>query len=95
MALTDASYKQCSPKIQKRVAVNHGRHEWARDDDDDGIREVHTNSAEGMWTGVRNFLRPFRGAHKKYLAGYVTIHEHAINLKRISPKFIRALVSSH
>jgi hypothetical protein len=29
------------------------------------------------------------------LAGYVAIHEHAVNLKRISPKFIRRLVSSH
>ena len=81
--------------IRKRVTVNHGIHEWARDDDGDGIREVHINSAEGMWTGLRNFLRPFRGVHKKYLAGYVAIHEHAINLKRISPDFIRKLVSSH
>jgi transposase len=84
-----------NPIIRKRVTVNHGLHEWARDDDGDGIREVHINSAEGMWTGLRNFLRPFRGVHKKHLAGYVAIHEHAINLKRISPKFIRVLVSSH
>ena len=26
---------------------------------------------EGFWTTVRNFLRPFRGVHKKFLAGYV------------------------
>ena len=80
--------------IRKRVTVNHGLHEWARDDGD-GIREVHINSTEGMWTGLRNFLRPFRGVHKKHLAGYVAIHEHAINLKKISPKFISALVKSH
>ena len=25
--------------------------EWARDDDGDGIREVHNNTLEGLWTG--------------------------------------------
>ena len=52
-----------------RSTVQHGIKEWARDDDGDGIREVHTNPAEGMWTGLRNFLRSFRGVHKKYLSG--------------------------
>ena len=74
------------------VTVNHGEHEWARDDDGDGIREVHINTAEGRWTGTRNFLRPFRGVHKDYLAGYVAMCEHSINLKRIPPQFIAALV---
>lgn len=80
---------------RKRVTVNHGTHEWARDDDGDGIREIHINTTEGMWTGLRNFLRLFRGVHKKYLASYVAIHEHAVNLKKISPKFISALVKSN
>lgn len=78
-----------------RSCVAHGLKEWARDDDGDGIREVHTNTAEGMWTGLRNFLRPFRGVHKKYLAGYVAIHECRINLKRISPAFIAVFVKVH
>lgn len=78
-----------------RSAVAHGLKEWARDEDGDGIREVHTNTAEGMWTGLRNFLRPFRGVHKKYLSGYVAVHECRINLKRISPAFIAALVKVH
>jgi transposase len=34
--------------------VNHGAGEWARDDDDDGVREVHVNTMEGTWTGLRN-----------------------------------------
>ena len=75
--------------------MQHGIKEWARDDDGEGIREVHTNSAEGMWMGLRNFLRPFRGVHKKYLAGYAAVHECRINLKRISPVFISALVKVH
>ena len=74
------------------ATVCHGLREWARDDDEDGIREVHTNTNEGLWTTVRNFLRPFRGVHKKYLGGYVAICEFLINLKRITPDFISNLV---
>jgi transposase len=77
------------------TSVTHATREWARDDDGDGIREVHTNTAEGMWAGVRTFLRPFRGVHKRFLAGYVAIHEFRVNLKRISVSFIAALVRSH
>src|SRR5215510_8369550 len=29
------------------ATVNHGQHEWARDDDGDDVREVHCNSCEG------------------------------------------------
>jgi transposase-like protein len=70
-------------------------HEWARDDDGDGIREVHINTVEGMWTLVRNFMRLFRGVHKKYLPGYLAICEFHINLKRITPAFVAALVATH
>lgn len=77
---------------RQRVTVSHAQHEWARADDGDGIREVHINSTEGMWTGARNFLRPFRGVHKKHLAGYVAMCEHRINLKSVTPKFIAVLV---
>jgi len=66
---------------RERSTVAHGIKEWARDDDDDGIRECHTNTTEGMWTGLRNFLRPFRGMHKKYLSGNVAVHECRVNLK--------------
>lgn len=75
--------------------VQHGIKEWARDDDGDGIREVHVNTIEGLWTRVRNFLRGFRGVHKKYLGGYVAMLEFTINLGRISPAFISSLVTMH
>jgi transposase-like protein len=83
-------------QIQRRhTTVSHGRKEWARDDDGDGIREVHVNTIEGLWTTVRNFLRPFRGVHKQYLKDYLAICEHRINRKRISPAFIAGLVAAH
>ena len=53
--------------------------EWARDDDGDGVREVHCNTLEALWTGLRNFLRPFRGVHKKYLYRYVAMFEWSCN----------------
>lgn len=77
------------------ATVCHGQREWARDDDGDGIREVHVNTIEGLWTAVRNFLRPFRGVHKKYLQAYVAMCEHRIHLKRVSPQFISRLVAAH
>lgn len=80
--------------LRPHASVCHSDHEWARDDDGDGVREVHTNSTEGLWTDVRNFLRPFKGVHKKYLAGYVAIAEFKRNLKAISPTFIAALVGT-
>ena len=75
--------------------VCHSKREWARDDDGDGIREVHCNSMEGIWTGLRNFLRPFRGVHKKYLAQYVAMFEWAHNLKRVTSDFLRTLMVPH
>jgi hypothetical protein len=48
-----------------------------------------------MWTSVRNFLRPFRGVHKRYLSGYVAMCEYSINLKRVTPEFISAWVVQH
>ena len=74
----------------KRCVI--GREDGRRDDDGDGWYETHTNSNEGLWTGLRNFLRPFRGVHKRYLYDYVAIHEFHVNLKAISPYFISTLV---
>lgn len=88
-------YQSYQHIVRSHGTVAHSLHEWARDDDGDGIREVHCNTAEGMWTDVRNFLRPFKGVHKKYLAGYVALCEFRRNLKRISPTFIAALVAFH
>ena len=79
--------------IRAHSTVAHGKNEWARDDDGDGIREVHVNSTEGLWTDVRNFLRPFKGVHKDWLSWYVAIAEFKRNLKAINPSFISSLVA--
>ena len=77
-----------------REIVFHKDGEWARDTDSDGLYEVHTNTIEGVWTTLRNFLRVFRGVHKKFLAGYIAICEFAMNLKSVSVDFISKLVKS-
>jgi transposase len=78
----------------RHASVNHTRSEWARDDDGDGEREVHDNTLEGIWTGLRNFLRPFRGVNKVYLAQYVAMFRWAYNLKAVTTGFLRTLLGS-
>jgi transposase-like protein len=78
---------------REHVTVCYSQHECARDDGGDGFCEVHCNTMEGIWTGLRNFLRPFRGVHKKYLAAYVAMFEWAHNLKRVMAGFLRTLMA--
>jgi transposase len=68
------------------ATVNHtpGQREWARDDDGDGVREVHDNTLEGLWAALRTFLRPFRGVSKHYLHQYVAVFQWAYNLKNVA-----------
>ncbi len=75
--------------------MTHSKKEYARDDDGDGIREVHCNTMEGIWTGLRNFLRPFRGVNKKYLKHYVVMFEWAHNLKVITDDLLIALMTPY
>ena len=47
---------------------------------------------EGHWTGLRNFLRPFRGVSKWYLGQYVAINQWGHNIKRVTDEFLRILL---
>jgi len=78
---------------RKRTSVCHqkGKRVWAKDLDGDGVNEVHTNTIEGFWTGLRNFLRPFRGVNKAYLEQYVIVHQWAHNLKTVTSQFLSIL----
>ena len=71
--------------------VCHSEREWARDDDGDGVREVHNNTLEGIWTGLRNFLRPFRGVSKWHLEEYIAIFQWGFLCKVVVSDLIRAL----
>lgn len=83
------------PQIQRgHQTVDHSgpKSTWARDDDGDGVREVHCNTQEGIWTGVRNFLRRFRGVSKWYLAQYQAIFQWGFNIKQVNDEFLRILL---
>ncbi len=86
------AYSSLPDRDRGHVTVCHGRREWARDDDGDGVREVHCNTMEGIWTGLRNFLRVFRGVHKEYLSQYVAMFEWSHNEKAVSTGYLRALL---
>lgn len=79
---------------RRRVQVNHspGVHEWARDDDGVGIRAVHINTLEGLWTGACNFLRPFRGVSKWFLSRYIAVFAWAHNLKTVTAALIPMMI---
>jgi transposase-like protein len=79
-------------RVHKTVSHNPSNPEWARDDDNDGIREVHCNTQEGIWTGVRNFLRPFRGVSKWYLYGYAAVFAWVHNELWASPALLSRLL---
>jgi transposase len=81
-------YNGLSAMGRGHATVCHADREWARDDDGDGVREVHDNTLEGIWTGLRNFLRPFRGVSKKYLYQYVAMFEWGYNVKRANPRLL-------
>lgn len=81
-----------SGRTHKAVCHTPGKREWARDDDGDGIREVHCNTIEGIWTGLRNFLRPFRGVSKHYLDQYCAVFEWVHNCKQMTYEFLRSIM---
>lgn len=40
-------WQSCRGSHRAHATVHHSVHEWARDDDEDGRREVHCNTCEG------------------------------------------------
>jgi hypothetical protein len=67
----------------------------AVDADGDGVREVHCNTLEGLWTGLRDFLRPFRGVSKWSPAQYVAVFQWGHNIKCVTDEFLRRLLCIH
>ena len=83
-----SNYRGVHPQ---HASVCHSAKEWVRDDDGDGVREVHCNSCEGAGTGLRTFLRTFRGVHKYEQADYVATYETMANAKRMSAAVVRRM----
>ena len=78
--------------------VNHGKGEYARDDDGDGFHEVHVNTREGFWSLLRPWLRPHRGISQTklpcYLSFFQFVHNVRVRGKKILSSLIGLLVSA-
>jgi len=63
--------------------VNHGQTEYARTDPDG--TQVHCNTIEGIWTGLRCFLRRFVGVSQKFLHLRLARFEFLFNHRHLDP----------
>jgi len=73
-------------------SVNHGRGEFARDEDGDGIYEVHVNTMEGFWSLLRSWLRPHRGISQEKLPLYLGFFEFVHNVRKRGKALLGALI---
>jgi hypothetical protein len=71
------------------TTVRHGVHEWAREEDGDGRREVHGNTGEGAGAALRTSLRVIRGVPKQDLPLDVATDAALVNAQRVTPDVIR------
>jgi transposase-like protein len=73
-------------------SINHGRGEFARDDDGDGFCEVHVNTMEGFWSLLRSWLRPHRGISQEKLSVYLGFFEFIHNVRKRGKALLPALI---
>ena len=73
-------------------SVNHGRGEFARDEDGDGFCEVHVNTMEGFWSLLRSWLRPHRGISQEKLPLYLGFFEFVHNVRKRGKALLPALL---
>jgi transposase len=85
-------YRAVERKLQlAHATVCHGEREWARDDNGDGVRGVHCNGCEGAGSGLRTYLRRFRGVHKYYLAHYIAVYETMTTAKALTAAILQRM----
>jgi transposase-like protein len=73
-------------------SVNHGRGEFARDDDGDGLCEVHVNTMAGFWSLLRSWLRPHRGISQEKLPLSLGFFEFVHNVRKRGKALLGALI---
>jgi hypothetical protein len=73
--------------------------EYAIQADGDGVRGVHCNKRgvhcnkkEGIWTGLRRFLRPFRGISEWCEEQYVAMFQWGYNIKGVTDEFLSVML---
>ena len=73
--------------------VCHARGEYARDEDGDGVCEIHVNTIEGVCSLLRSWLRPHRGISQDKLPFYLGFFQFVHNARRRGKALLGALVS--
>jgi transposase-like protein len=75
-------------------SVNHGRGECARDEDGDGLCDVHVHTMEGFWSLLLSWLRPHRGISQEKLPLYLGFFEFVHNVRKRGKALLGALIES-
>lgn len=95
MVYTDAGggYNRLPAANRGPATVHHtpGQRAWARDDDGDGVREVHAHTRAGLWAALRPFRRPFRGVSQHSGRPYVAVFPWAYHRQEAIPDTLRIL----
>lgn len=87
-------YSRLSEWGFKHKTVNHAACEYARDEDNDGFCEVHSNSIEGFWSLLRPWLRPHRGISQDKLPLYLSFFEFVYNVKKRGKRLLPSLLET-
>ncbi len=75
-------------------SVHHGAGEYARDEDGDGLHEIHVNTMEGFWSLLRSWLRPHRGISQEKLPIYLAFFQFVHNARKRGKKLLDPLVGT-
>ena len=76
----------------KHESVNHGKGEYARDDDGDGFHEIHVNTMGGFWSLLRSWLRPHRGISQEKIPLYFGFFEFIYNACKRGKALLHSLL---
>ena len=85
-------YDQLEELGYEHKSVNHGSGVYARDEDGDGLCEVHVNTMEGFWSLLRSWLRPHRGVSQEKLPLYLGFFEFVHNVRKRGKALIHTLM---
>jgi transposase len=88
------SYARLPAWGYRHKTVCHGRGEYARDEDGDGVREAHVNAMEGTWSLLRSRLRPHRGISQEKLPLYLGFFEFVHNARRRGRALLGTLIAA-
>jgi transposase-like protein len=77
-----------------RRCAMHARGEYARDGDGDGSCEVHVDTAEGLWSLLRSWLRPHRGVSQEKLPAYLASFQVVHNARRRGKALLTTLIGA-